>query len=149
VWPTGCSALHSRARRVAEIEAELLVVPMTGHIWPAVPSRAHAPVCHHGARHHGQANGVPACSRTHGRAWTSPLAGPMLTTVHASSPRASEDKSRPSACCGVCVTLVKHRCLTLPMPPSCTSARWTRVRVEPSNPRPGHVGQLDLEQHPA
>jgi hypothetical protein len=122
VPPTGsssCRALHSRVRRATKAKAELSVVPVSRHIWPTTPNRAHTLACHREARRRGQATGMPAHSHTHGRAWTPPLAGPMLTVAHASSPRAREIESRPNKCCGVCVALV------VPHRPSCPRQCWT------------------------
>jgi hypothetical protein len=97
VPPTGSSALHSRARHVVKTKAELSVVLVSGHIWPAVPSRAHTPVFHREAPYRGQAIGMPARSRTHGRAWTPPLAGPMLTV--GLRPKALPFRPRHSLAC--------------------------------------------------
>jgi hypothetical protein len=60
-------------------QGELSVVLVPVHIWPAVPSQVHTSVCHYEAPRRGQSIGMPARSRTHGRAWTLPLASPMLT----------------------------------------------------------------------
>jgi hypothetical protein len=81
-------------------------------------------------------------THTHVRIWTLPLAGPMLTAAHTSSPRANEADSRPSACYGVRASLVEPRCPTLSMssrsllPPAIYSRTPAPERVKPCSPCP-------------
>jgi hypothetical protein len=86
---------------------------VSARVRPHVRTQANTPVCHRGARRHGQATFLPARS---GEDMDAAFGRPMLTTAHASSPHSSEAKMRPSMCRGVRASLIEPRRPTLSAP---------------------------------
>jgi hypothetical protein len=93
--PPRRSVSHHRRGRPSDRLGARASGQVSAGVRPHARTQANTPVSHRGARRRGQATDMPARSSED---MDAAFGRPMLTTAHASSPRSSEAKSRPSTC---------------------------------------------------